>query len=417
MALSKKLINKAIKRIQAEGSPFTPDAYREAFCKEAKLAGVAVQDCMGVEKFIPTLSKDLQKQIKEYRLKTTDELVRFLITQLNQTKSQYSEKKVKKLAHLFANALTPSIASKEHQVLQKTMTKLTTNPTVLMGTEQIENEIKSAISLRISLDKESLKEIIRPLDGVMQEVTLRLLKMIETSNTSNSDIKEIKQELKKYQHSDNDLKKIHDKIYTLVDSFEKGTQVLSQELTTYSNELKEMDKKIKRLEKELEEAKKDSREDFLTKLYNKRALEEFFEKKEAEYKRHNTNYSMVMFDLDHFKNINDTYGHDTGDIVLRSFAKILQSQIRKEDILGRFGGEEFVALLGQTDINGAKAFAEKVRKNVEQKRFMHKKERMPITVSCGVSERKQCNSMEELFALADENLYKAKNGGRNRVVG
>jgi len=175
-----------------------------------------------------------------------------------------------------------------------------------------------------------------------------------------------------------------------------------------------MSAKIRKLEKELESAKQESKEDFLTKLYNKRALDEFFQMKEGEFERYNRNFSIVMFDLDHFKDVNDTYGHDAGDAVLSAFAKIVKKEARSVDIVGRFGGEEFVAILSETDTDGGVIFAEKVRKRVESSRFMYKKQRINVTVSCGVSERENYPNFQSLLEAADTYLYKAKTSGRNR---
>jgi diguanylate cyclase len=166
----------------------------------------------------------------------------------------------------------------------------------------------------------------------------------------------------------------------------------------------------------LEKAKIASKEDFLTKLYNKRALDEFMNVKEAEFERYGHNFSVVMFDLDHFKDVNDTYGHDAGDAVLGAFAKILKKEARSVDVVGRFGGEEFMALLSETDTKGGAIFAEKVRAHVQKARFMYKGERIEVTVSCGVSERKLHTSLVSVVNSADEYLYKAKKDGRNQVA-
>jgi diguanylate cyclase (GGDEF)-like protein len=123
-----------------------------------------------------------------------------------------------------------------------------------------------------------------------------------------------------------------------------------------------------------------------------------------------------MFDIDYFKNVNDTYGHDAGDAVLSAFASIIKKEARTVDIIGRFGGEEFLGILSETDTKGSVIFAEKVRKHVQKARFMYKGTRIPLTVSIGVCERKMAPSLEQTIKCADERLYKAKKGGRNQVV-
>jgi diguanylate cyclase (GGDEF)-like protein len=177
-----------------------------------------------------------------------------------------------------------------------------------------------------------------------------------------------------------------------------------------------MSKKIEKLEEELKAAREDSKEDFLTKLYNRRALDELMAVKESEFERYSHNYTVVMFDLDHFKLINDKYGHDAGDAVLSAFANILKNEARTVDVVGRFGGEEFIAILSETGSEGGAIFAEKVRKKVQKARFMYKNQKIDLTLSCGVSERSTHTSMQNTITSADEFLYKAKETGRNKVV-
>ena len=132
-------------------------------------------------------------------------------------------------------------------------------------------------------------------------------------------------------------------------------------------------------------------------------------------KRNKTAMSILMLDIDKFKDVNDNYGHDAGDAILSAFAKILKKECRTVDVVGRFGGEEFLALLSETDTRGGAIFAEKVRKHVQKARFMYKGERISVTVSCGVSEREKHVSLSATVNSADEYLYIAKDSGRNRV--
>ena len=197
---------------------------------------------------------------------------------------------------------------------------------------------------------------------------------------------------------------------------EENTQDLSKDLKTHNNEVVELNARVRKLEVELAKAKEDAKEDFLTKLNNKRALDELLAHKEAEFERYGRNFSIIMFDLDHFKDVNDNYGHDAGDAVLSAFAKILKKEARTVDVVGRFGGEEFMAILSEADTKGGVVFAEKVRVHVEKARFMYKGERINVTVSSGVSERKKHTSVKNAINSSDEYLYKAKKDGRNQVA-
>ncbi len=505
------IINNAVKRLKLEGRLLTPDAYAEAFCKEAKKAKMNVEDCEHLSKFTKSLNSDFQKDLRNYRIQTMNEFVRFLIAKLNRTnstqasdtiesqvllakrvfqvievlhnkeasdlarktieilesgaqanqidsfrqlwvnflttyddtflqklrehgnidtsnlrktienlnikvaKSNSNELSFEKISKLLTASFVPSIASSMNETIADISLRIRKNPDIL-ETETIEKEIKTAIALRIALDKESVKEMIESIDGVLDKLSLRLIDMIEHSDNSTAEIQEIKKELESYtEENSSNFKTTHKKLYTIALALEENTKALSIDLKGHSSEVSALSAKVKKLEKDLEAAKKESKEDFLTKLNNRRSLDEFMEIKEAEFKRYERNYSLVMFDLDKFKNVNDTHGHDAGDAILVAFSKILKKECRKVDTLGRFGGEEFVAVLSDTDTKGGFIFAEKVRKKVEKSRFMYKGNRINITVSSGVAERKKYASLESTLKASDDYLYKAKNSGRNRV--
>ncbi len=158
--------------------------------------------------------------------------------------------------------------------------------------------------------------------------------------------------------------------------------------------------------------------DGLTEAYNSRYMLEYLNRELARCSRRGQALSLVMFDLDHFKQINDEHGHLTGDMVLREVAKRMKSRIRKEEILVRYGGEEFVAVLPQTSHDGAVAFAEQIRRLVEKTPFKIEGETVNVTISGGVATVEDCTEEPmKIVKMADENLYEAKRRGRNRVVG
>lgn len=158
-------------------------------------------------------------------------------------------------------------------------------------------------------------------------------------------------------------------------------------------------------------------EDALTGIHNKRYLAEFLEREMSRAVRHHTALSLVMYDLDHFKRINDTWGHLAGDMVLRESAAIVKKVVRKEECYARYGGEEFCLVQPDVALEGAQAVAEKIRATVADARFDWQGERLPVTVSVGVAQLPAGEVDPAAFVrLADERLYRAKHAGRNRVV-
>jgi diguanylate cyclase (GGDEF)-like protein len=158
--------------------------------------------------------------------------------------------------------------------------------------------------------------------------------------------------------------------------------------------------------------------DPLTKAYNRKFLLDRLETELAHAKRTGGALSLVLLDVDHFKQVNDTYGHLAGDLVLAELTRLAQAMVRVEDVFARYGGEEFCVLCRGLTLAHAGALGERLRAAVEATVFEHDGRRIPITISAGVAASPElaCETGTELVAAADEALYQAKRCGRNRVL-
>ncbi|MBL8765470.1 MAG: GGDEF domain-containing protein, partial [Phycisphaerae bacterium] len=161
-----------------------------------------------------------------------------------------------------------------------------------------------------------------------------------------------------------------------------------------------------------------ARTDPLTRVLNRRALTERLAAETERVKRYESEVSLLLIDLDHFKRVNDNYGHLVGDDVLAEMAAYLQGAVRTVDVVARYGGEEFVVVLPETGAQGAHAFAERLREGVEAREFTRGNVgTLRLTASIGVATFPSpgIDSPEDLLAAADQALYRAKAEGRNRV--
>lgn len=156
--------------------------------------------------------------------------------------------------------------------------------------------------------------------------------------------------------------------------------------------------------------------DELTGLYNRRYFMDQLVQQKALSERDDSDFIVCFCDLDHFKAINDKFGHHTGDVVLKKFAEILKSSIREVDYAARFGGEEFVCLLVNTDIKSALKVTERIRSGLAKYNFNDIAPTLQATVSIGVSNFKQFHTIQETLMNADNRMYRAKELGRNKVV-
>ncbi|WP_085812051.1 diguanylate cyclase [Geoanaerobacter pelophilus] len=179
--------------------------------------------------------------------------------------------------------------------------------------------------------------------------------------------------------------------------------------------------KIKSLQDELKKANEQLKRltniDHLTNLFNRRYLSEILESEFFRARRNRENLSLVIIDIDYFKNVNDTYGHQNGDVVLASVAGLAQQMLRAYDSAARYGGEEFVLILPGTPLQGGEMVAERLRQSVLEFAFPHPMEDLTLTISAGVAAYPSplVENIDSLFRQADEALYRAKQAGRNRV--
>lgn len=159
-----------------------------------------------------------------------------------------------------------------------------------------------------------------------------------------------------------------------------------------------------------------NRIDGLTQVYNRKHWEECLDKEFSRSKRYGHDLSLIMLDLDNFKKLNDTYGHQCGDAVLQEAAQKVQTFLRLSDFFGRYGGEEFAIILPETNLEGAQEVAERIRAGVELHIVSYQDKKIPISISVGVSRVDENDKRyEDLIRKADEAMYKAKVAGRNRV--
>ena len=157
--------------------------------------------------------------------------------------------------------------------------------------------------------------------------------------------------------------------------------------------------------------------DGLTQAHVKRYLLEALEKEIIRARRHARELAFIMFDIDHFKKINDFHGHLAGDFVLKELARIVQGRIRRDEVFARYGGEEFAIILPETNMEGAKALADGLREKVEASSFVFQNEQIKVTISIGVTILAEHDrTSTDIIKSADAKLYDAKRSGRNKVV-
>jgi diguanylate cyclase len=170
------------------------------------------------------------------------------------------------------------------------------------------------------------------------------------------------------------------------------------------------------LEKSLAREHRLAKQDGLTDIANRLAYDQRIAQELKRWKRYRQPLSLVAWDLDRFKVLNDSYGHRAGDRVLRAFAAVLRETVRATDFVARYGGEEFVMLLVGTPVADARAVAEAIREQIGRLGFHFRGTPVSVTASCGITEARADDTPERLFDRADQALYRAKQAGRDRCI-
>jgi diguanylate cyclase (GGDEF)-like protein len=187
-------------------------------------------------------------------------------------------------------------------------------------------------------------------------------------------------------------------------------------IITQSDLLEATNRQLAELSREHGQLRAAAMRDELTSLYNRRAFNEFFKEELGRVRRYGGLLALVLFDLDRFKEVNDRYGHDAGDEVIRAFARVLRDCTREVDVVARYGGEEFVTLMPAAGTRAGRIFAERVRRVLAAKEIRTSGGRLRITVSAGVCKFTRHNSsIRAMLKSADRSMYRAKHTGRNRV--
>jgi len=295
-------------------------------------------------------------------------------------------------------------------------------------------DVIAEMRARIQDEKAELERFLKQLTENLKELDLNLQGAVATRTESFEEGRQLDARLgaemqgiedSMFQAADLDTLKvaIQQRVTTIRSHMEAFRTVeearqrdAEQRIEQLNTRLNEMEHETSTLRERVRQERISAMIDPLTQIPNRLAYNERLQAEYARWKRYKTPLVYTVWDVDNFKRINDTYGHQAGDKVLRVVAKLLRSQVRETDFIARFGGEEFVVLLPETQLAEAVKVADALRSSVEQCEFHHRKQRVPITISCGLTELREGDTAEEAFARADAALYQAKEQGRNRCI-
>ena len=284
------------------------------------------------------------------------------------------------------------------------------NPRVIYDVERSFKELiykQGALKQGLNDAKTTLKQMVTSFIG-------RLGEMSSSTSEYHKKIEGYSEQISKTEDI-NQLNRILENLMNDTKGMQVDTQRSRDEMEEAHKQVEASENKIRELEVELDKTTSLVHEDFLTGTLNRRGMEDAFQREFARAERTRTPLCVALFDIDYFKRLNDTYGHDAGDEALIHLVRVVKETLRPTDVIARFGGEEFIIILPQTGVEEGTKTMTRLQRELTKKFFLHKNEKILITFSAGIALRQQDESADAIITRADQALYKAKAAGRNRV--
>lgn len=349
--------------------------------------------------------------VNSNHLDAPEKLIPLLLKRIN-------PENVQLLASIIKQSLLPSICSKTNDEIDQLFTQINNEPDLLF-IKEIQDKIENFITKRFERDKKVVIERTSDISKLVLLMEEYLNEAISSNGSGSKNVLNIKEKIQSIIINENGveaLTKLQNELVNAASSIEKEMNTVTSKLENGKTKVQELEEKVKTLENELNRTKAENMKDPLTGLLTRKSFSEEIKRIESSYNRINTQYAIIFFDLDHFKKINDTYGHDCGDVVLSTFGMILNKSIRDHDIVGRYGGEEFVAIIHFNLNRELLLFLKRIKTIVTQNSFVYKNQKIKVTFSAGVTIRSSYDTYNNALQKADMLLYQAKENGRNKII-
>ncbi len=291
---------------------------------------------------------------------------------------------------------------------------LVARPLNIKVIEEAERSLKN-LALKQGLLKHSLDQVKHTIKDMVSRFIDRLGELSESTGDYHDKIAGYSEQISRTDDI-TELNRLLTEVMRETKLIQSSAQSSRDDLVTARRQVEAAQLQIRELESSLAHVSAKVCEDELTGALNRRGLDEGFEREASRADRHDLPLCMALLDVDNFKQLNDKYGHQTGDDALVYLTQILKDTVRPDDCVARFGGEEFLILLPDTVLDEAIAMIARLQRALTRQLFLHDNERMLITFSAGVAQRAAGESKEILIGRADKALYDAKRAGKNRVM-
>jgi len=398
----------AFENLLQKTEDITPELYTQEFCKLATKINLSTKEC---NYFKDVLSKISLNELQGKRPKSIYDLVDILIQRI-------PKKNIEHISEMLQHSMEPSISLSIGDDLNSFCIKIGDTPSLIFE-ESIQQEMKTYIANRFNVDQQVLSKKTADIARLVSLMNKYLGDAIKSNKDGSSNVKNIKiaiESICPVKSTREDLGVLQGKLVEVAKNMETEMSNVNKNLESGQNEVLVLEKKVQLLEKELKETQVNGMKDHLTGALNRKSLEASLKILESRFKRDKQDYAIIFFDIDHFKEVNDTYGHDAGDVILKTFTSLLIKLTRDTDIIGRYGGEEFIALLNFQNPEELYKYISRIKSVVSHNKFIYKEQKIDIKFSAGVEIRSNCINDQDTLEKADKLLYNAKNNGRNKII-
>lgn len=377
--------------------------------------------------FAARFKKDAEQPERKTEEKTSDETVQIASAEIQNVNLSGA---VASLESLIDHMILPMDLQVEANLVKRQLSERPSEDIFIKSLEQTVVIVADVLA-RIKKEKKEIEEFLKQLTGRLHELdmdireTARIRELThqhgqKMTGVMKTEISSMEQGLSTINNLDELKTSIQSRVIMLrnhVDTFileEAGkNREASSVIEELKNKVKNMEQETEKLKQEIEKEKQQTLRDALTEIPNRMAYEERLSLEMANYRRNQKKFVLVVWDIDFFKKVNDSYGHTAGDQVLKLVASILHRNMRETDFIARYGGEEFVSILPDTTLESAKMVTNKLREIVAESNFHFQDQPVKITLSAGFAEVTDNEEAEGLFSRADNALYLAKKNGRN----
>ncbi len=407
-----EIINTTLKNLNNKNKLITPANYEKEFFSLFSNTNLILEDYVEFEEIIETLNNDEKEILKKENITSFKELSKLLSSRINKSD-------IKQFLQQLSYLMSPSLNNNDiRDEINNVCKNIANKPNSLINNDT-KRKLRKLTNIRIENDKKLFLEKTSDVKKLIQFLGEYIKKVVHQNNNSIDEIYAIRDEIKQLRlskSSSQDLDMLEEKLLNIADKFENIIKTNNDNINKSKENTDILYEQIEELQVCLTKAEEEKSIDFLTGVLTRRAFDIETAKIEYEYSTFDSNYAIVFYDIDYFKKINDNYGHACGDFILKTFASILKELTRDEDILVRYGGEEFVAMVHYKNKSEIVNYIKRVKNIIVSNSFVFNDIKLKVAFCAGVTYRNNYNSFPDALIKSDELLYEAKHSGRNKII-